>query len=66
MSKIIYHTIDGGVTIGLPTRSLNTKYGWKLSLSILAVTPSGFDDPLTCKAIKCIHTNAASINGSKK
>lgn len=30
------------------------------------VIPSGFDDPCTCNAMKCIHTKAANINGSRK
>lgn len=41
------------------------KYGCILNLSIFPVIPIGFDDPCTCKAIKCNTTNAANTNGNK-
>lgn len=45
--------------------SLKMKYGCILNLSIFPVIPIGFDDPCTCKAIKCNTTNAANTNGNK-
>lgn len=45
---------------------MNTKYPWKGKRSILLLIPKGLVDPCTCKAIKCITTNAANINGNKK
>lgn len=45
--------------------SLKMKYGCILNLSMLPVIPIGFDDPWTCKAIKCKTTKAANTNGNK-
>lgn len=48
------------------TRSLNVKYGWNGSRSAFPDTPSGLDDPCSCRASRCIAARAASTNGSRK
>jgi hypothetical protein len=35
-----------------PKRSLNIKYGWNGSLSVLVVTPNGLEEPEACKKIR--------------
>jgi hypothetical protein len=45
--------------------SLFTKYGYRLTLSILEHILKGFVEPSICKKIKCSEDAPAKINGNK-
>ena len=48
------------------TRSFQTYAPCIGNLSVFAEIPNGFEDPCSCKAIKCTAASAAKTNGNKK
>jgi len=47
-------------------RSFTVNRGWNFIFSISGDNPEGFEDPLSCSAIRCTIATAATISGTRK
>lgn len=62
----LIHVVNINIVITTPNMSLIEKYGWNGILSILFFIPKGFDDPVSCRKIKCVIIITVKIKGKIK